>query len=150
MKRIAVALLALMLAFGLTCAGAEPGALSELNGKRIGVQTGSSFDAMIAENLPDAQVEYYNTKADLVAALTGHKVDAFAVDEPVAQILMRENDRVTYLSEYLDEYDFGFVVPRSEAGEALRDRFNAFLEPLRADGSLDALAAKWVGEDVGA
>ena len=30
--------------------------------------------------LPDAQVEYYNGKADLVAALTGHKIDAGCPD----------------------------------------------------------------------
>ena len=61
------------------------GALSDLNGKRIGVQTGASFDAMVQEKLPDARVEYYNGKADLLAALTGDKIDAFVVDEPVAQ-----------------------------------------------------------------
>ena len=121
--------------------------LSQLNGKRIGVQTGSSFDAMVAEKLPDARLEYFNGKADLVAALTGGKIDAFAVDEPVAQLLAREDDRVTWLPEYLDQYDFGFAFPKNEAGEALRDEFNAFLAPLRADGTLAAMAARWFGED---
>ena len=120
--------------------------LAQLDGRRIGVQTGTSFDAMILENLPDAQVKYYNTKADLVAALTGHKVDAFAVDEPVAQLLMREDDRITYLPEYLDKYDFALVFPKSEVGEALRDQFNVFLRQL-PEGTLEALAAKWFGED---
>ena len=122
------------------------GTLSELNGKRIGIQTGASFDAMVQEKLPEAQVEYYNGKADLLAALTGHKIDAFVVDEPVAQILMRESDQVTYLSEYLDSYDFAFVFPRTEAGERLRDEFNAFLAQL-PEGTLEQLAGKWFGED---
>ena len=120
--------------------------LDALNGKRIGVQTGTNFDAMVAEKLPDAQVEYYNTKADLVAALTGSKVDAFAVDEPVAQLLAREDERLTWLPEYLDSYEFAPVFPKTGAGEALRDQFNAFLDQL-PEGTLDALAAKWFGED---
>ena len=120
--------------------------LSQLNGVRIGVQTGSSFDAMVAKKLPDAQVDYYNTKADLVAALTGKKIDAFVVDEPVAKLLMREDDRLTYLPDYLDTIEFALVFPKNDAGQALRDQFNAFLKQL-PEGTLDQLATKWFGED---
>ena len=142
------AALALLWMIGLfACAEGRIASIGQLDGGRVGVQTGSSFDGMIGERLPDARVEYYNTKADLVAALNGHKIDAFVVDEPVARILMREDDRITYLPEYLDSYDFAFVFPKGDTGEALREQFNAFLEPLRSDGTLDALAAKWFGED---
>ena len=120
--------------------------LQELNGKTVGVQTGTIFDDMVRENLPDAKIEYYNTKADLVAALTGHKVEAFVVDEPVAQLVMREDNRLTYLPEYLDSYDFVFVFAKDEAGEKLRDQCSAFLRQL-PEGTLDALATKWFGED---
>ena len=120
--------------------------LEYLNGKRIGVQTGTSFDAMVKEKLPDAEIEYYNTKADLVAALTGNKIEAFAVDEPVAQLVMHENEQITFLPEYLDEYDFALVFSKNEAGEMLRNQFNHFLGQL-PDGTLDALAIKWFGED---
>ncbi|MBQ6962002.1 MAG: transporter substrate-binding domain-containing protein, partial [Clostridia bacterium] len=120
--------------------------VSQLDGKRIGVQSGTNFDAMVQENLPSAQIDYYIGKADLVAALTGKKVEAFAVDEPVAQILMHEDERLTYLHEYLDDYVFAFAFAKNEAGKALKDQFNAFLEQL-PDGTLDALAAKWFDED---
>ncbi len=122
------------------------GEILRLNGARIGVQTGTSFDGMVSKSLPDAQVEYYNTKADLVAALTGDKIDAIVLDEPVAQILMRESDEVTYLPEYLDSYEFAAVFPKGEAGEALKNQFNAFLDQL-PEGALDELAQKWFGED---
>ncbi len=140
-------LLALLLALGgLACGEGKISALDQLNGKRIGVQSGTSFDAMVQERLPDSQIVYHNTKADLVAALAGHKIDAFAVDEPVARLLMRESDEVACLPEPLDDYAFGFVFPRDEAGEVLRDQFNTFLEQL-PEGTLDALAEKWFGED---
>ena len=116
------------------------------NGKIIGVQTGASFDKAVAELLPDAQLAYYNGKADLVAALTGNKVDAFVVDEPVAQILMREDDRLASLPDYLEKYEFAFVFPKNEAGEALRKQYNAFLEKLGKE-KLEALEQKWFGED---
>ena len=120
--------------------------LFQLEKARIGIQTGTSFDASVKKKLPGARVEYYNSKADLVAALSTHKIDAFVVDEPVAQILVREYDGVTYLPEYLDTYFFAPVFPRSKTGEALRDRFNDFLRRLPED-SLDTLADKWFGGD---
>ena len=112
----------------------------------IGVQTGTNFDEIVTEKLPGAQVDYYNTKADLVAALTGKKLDAFVVDEPVAKLLMREDDRLTYLPDYLDLVEFALVFPKNDAGRALRDQFNTFLEQL-PDGTLDRMAAKWFGDD---
>ena len=115
--------------------------------RRVGIQTGSSFDAIISEKMPDAEAVYFNTKADLVAALDGDKIDTFVVDEPVAKILMRENDRLTFLPDYLDTFSFALVFPNSDAGKALRDQFNGFLETLRADGTLDALEEKWFSED---
>jgi len=121
-------------------------ALLAYNGKTIGVQTGTSFDEMVKEKLPEAKVEYYNNKADLVAALTGRKVDAFVVDEPVAQLLMREEERITYLPDYLDRYDFALVFAKNEKGQALRDQVSAFLRQL-PDGTMEGLAAKWFGED---
>ena len=126
---------------------AENGAFpkEKLNGKRIGVQTGTTFDGMVLQVMPDAQVEYYNGKADLLAALTGRKVDAFVVDEPVAKLLMKESDQVTCLPGYLDQYEFGFVFPMNGEGERLRDQFNAFLGDL-PEGTLEELSAKWFGD----
>ncbi len=156
MKRIAAGLTALVLALTAFCACAELkpdpqpagvyASLSELNGKRIGVQTGTNFAEMVEKKLPDAEIQSYNTKADLVAALTGNKVDAFVVDEPVARLVMWENSALTYLPEYLDAYEFAFVFAKNEKGQALRDRVNAFLRGL-PEKKLDELEDKWFGED---
>ena len=116
-------------------------------GKRIGVQTGTNFDRMVEEKLPGAQVAYYNNKTDLVAALTGHKIDGFVIEEPVAEILLRENDLITCLPEYLDHYVFAFIFPMNDAGETLRAQFNTFLKPFAASGKLQELQEKWFGEN---
>ena len=140
-KKLIVIMAALLLLLGAARAEGGIVSLEQLNGRRIGVQTGTTFDEMVLQRLPDAQVEYYNGKADLLAALTGQKIDGFVVDEPVAQILMRETDQVTYLQEFLDSYEFAFVFPQNAAGERLRDQFNAFLTQL-PEGWLEQLSAK--------
>ena len=129
-KRLLSLLAVLILLLGAAPAGGEIVPPAELNGQEIGVQTGTTFDKMVEQMLPDSVVEYFNGKADLVAALTSHKVAAFVTDEPVAEILAREDSQITWLPDYLDRYDFAFVFPKNEAGKALRNEFNAFLAQL--------------------
>ncbi len=121
--------------------------LDELSDKVIGVQTGTSFDQLVGERLPNAKKEYYNTKVDLINALTGHKVDASVMDEPVIKATMKAHEEITYVPEYLNRFEFGLVFPKNEKGEQLRDEFNAFLRQFRASGKLDEVEAAWFGDD---
>ena len=42
---------------------------SELSGKKIGIQTGTSFDQSVLNTITDAEIVYLNTKADLTNSL---------------------------------------------------------------------------------
>ena len=123
------------------------GALSRFSGKRIGVQTGTSFDAIVLSAIPDAEIVYVNSKADLVNALEAHKIDGYAVDEPVVKFTMQENNKITFFPEYLDPFEFGFVFRKDEAGMALRDQFDAFLQACLADGTMDEIEQRWFSLD---
>ena len=122
-------------------------ALNQLNGADIGVQTGTSFDDLIIEYLPDASLHYYNNKADLVSALLTKKISAFVVDAPVSQILMRENNMLVALPEYLAQFESGFVFPDTEQGKTLRSQFNEFLNTIRADDTIREIEERWFGDD---
>ncbi len=121
--------------------------LSQLNGKRIGVQTGTSFDQAVSEQLPNAKIAYYNTKADMINALLTYKIDAYAVDEPVAKAQMRQNDKLTYVPEYMESFDFAYVFSKTDEGQALCDQFSEYLRGIREDGTLEAIEAKWFSDD---
>ncbi|MBR1736563.1 MAG: transporter substrate-binding domain-containing protein [Firmicutes bacterium] len=43
-------------------------------GKRIGVGTGTTFDQMIQDNIPNAKISYFNSAADMVEALTSNRI----------------------------------------------------------------------------
>ena len=126
---------------------AEYTSLSQLNGKRIGVQTGTSFDKVVFEQLPDAEVSYFNTKADLVSALLTYKIDGYTVDEPVVKVEMQQEDRLTYIPEYMENFEFAYVFPKTEAGQALRDQFSEYLRTIRQDGTMAQIETKWFSED---
>lgn len=121
-------------------------AIAQLATAKIGVQTGQSFDALVKEKLPQAEIVYVNSKADLLNSLSSGKFDAFAADEPVLKALMRQNSSVTAVPEYLNQFEFGYVFPKTEAGQALCGQFNDFIEKIKADGTLDALEQKWNSE----
>ena len=119
--------------------------LDELNGQNIGVQTGQTFDAMITARLPEATLTYYNNKTDLINALITGKIVSYAADEPVAKVQMQENEKLTYVPEYLDSIEFGYVFAKTEEGAKLRDQINEYLKKIMADGTLAEIDARWFG-----
>ena len=121
--------------------------LSDMDGKRIGVQTGQTFDKMVLEVLPDAEIIYVNSKADLINSLLTGKIDSYAVDEPVIKSQMRENDKISYIPEYLSTFEFGYVFPKTDEGEKLRTQFSEFIRKIRTDGTIDEIEGKWMNPD---
>ena len=117
--------------------------LSALPGKNIGVQTGTTFDQIVLEAIPDAKISYFNTYSDLAAALETHKIDAFPCDEPVLRLMMAENDRLEILDRRLDNFEFAFVQPKTAAGEKLTGELNAWIRSMKASGELDEILRKW-------
>ena len=122
---------------------AANGLLEQLDGKRIGAATGTTFDAIVRKALPNAEIVYINTAADLIAALEAGKIDGFAVDEPAARQFCRENPRLAVLDEYMDTFEFGFVLPKTAERESLLEELNAWLVALKANGGLEQLIEKW-------
>ena len=117
--------------------------LEKLKGKRIGVQTGTTFDEIVLEAIPDAQISYFNTYPDLSAALEANKIDAFPGDEPVLLLMMSENNKLALLDSRLDSFEFGFVLPKTEKGEKLRKELNAWIAGMKESGELDQVVSKW-------
>ena len=118
--------------------------VKELDGKNIGVQTGTNFDEMVLADLPNAKVLYFNNKADMANALLTGKIDAYAIDEPVIQFEMKQISDLTYIPEYLDTYDFAYVFTKNEKGETLRKELNEFLEKIKSDGTLEKIEDQWI------
>ena len=54
--------------------------IDELDGKRIGVQTGTTAPDVVLDRLPNASLSYFSTFPDMAAALEANKIDAYAGD----------------------------------------------------------------------
>ena len=117
--------------------------LSQLDGARIGVQTGTTFDEIVLETLPNAKISYFNSYPDMAAAVEANKIDGFPGDEPVLQLMAAEDPKLDILSERMDSFEFGFVLPKTEAGEALLAELNAWIATMQESGELQKIVRKW-------
>lgn len=126
---------------------------ADLAGKVVEVQADSSAEAALKEN-PELAGTFgmLQTTPDYNTAfmdLEMGAVDAIAMDVIVAgyQIENRDDkDNYVILEESLasEEYGVGF----KKGNEELRDKVQAALEDMAADGTLETISTKWFGVDV--
>lgn len=137
-----------MLLSGCNTAKAESiTSIRQLDGKAIGVMTGSSFDVHTDDLIQDADKQYYDRVPDLALAVEQGKIAGFLIDEPIARVLCQGNQAVTYLPDVLVEESCAAAFSKTERGAALRDEYNEYLAQIRADGTLEEIEEIWLGAD---
>ena len=117
--------------------------LDQLDGRRIGVQTGTTAADITLARLPHAQISYFSTFPDMAVALKARKIDGFPGDGLVLRQMAHEDPSLKLLDEKLRSYDCGFVLPKDEKGEALCAEMNAWIKDMREKGELDRILKKW-------
>lgn len=131
---------------GSPAAGAS--SIAELKDLLIGAQTGTtSFQAVEAEIAPTKGAQAFNTNDDAKLALQNGAVDAIVVDLPTAFYLTGvELDGGSIIGQLPKTAgttgdQFGLVLPK---GSALNASVTGAVDALRANGTLDELATKWL------
>ena len=123
--------------------------IKELNGKRFGVQTGSTFDADVLSWFPDAEIVYYNSLPDLAVALQSGKIDAFPSDAISLEMMKDQNQSsaLKILEPFMDQYSCGFVFDKTPEGQQLRDEFDEWMAGAEQSGRMEAMRDKWFHAD---
>lgn len=123
--------------------------IADLKGLLIGAQTGTtSLEAVETVIAPTAGAQVFNTNDDAKLALQSGTVDAIVVDLPTAFYLtsveLEGGEIVGQLPATSGGDEFGLVL---EKDSPLTEDVTKAVDALRADGTLDALAAEWLGGD---
>ena len=117
-------------------------------GKKIGILTGSSFEAPSFEYFPDSEYIYYESLSDLIMALQRNKIDCFIEDEPVVKMTFLDIDDLSYLPEILKDEIYSFAFPKdSTKHDIIIKQFNEMLAELTESGELEALKQRWFSAD---
>jgi len=116
--------------------------LDDLNGKKIGVQLGTTGDIYATGDYGEENVIKYGKGADAVIALNGGDVDAVIIDNEPAKAFVAENKGLTILNtEYAIE-DYAIAIKKGNT--KLLDDINGALETLTANGTIDAIISKFI------
>ena len=134
--------------------GEAPDSISEAltyqdyNGKKIGILSGTNLEAASFEYFPDSEYLYYNSYADLNAALEGGKIDAYLGDEPALKSIHALQPQIDFIKERLTQNRYSFAFRKNDPHEKqLLDEFNEWLRSIKADGTYDDIDAVWFGTD---
>jgi polar amino acid transport system substrate-binding protein len=114
-----------------------------LRGKKVGVVTGSISDT-IAKNAMNAEVAYYTEMSSGLEDVRKGRIDGFMHDLSALRIMTEEpgNEELECI-EIPPEY-FKAPMGAISMNQDIIDRFNAFLEAAKADGTLKDMRDRWL------
>ena len=117
---------------------------SEFDGKRIGLQAGTTQEALVGKYFKNPEVFYYNSLPDAIIALESGKLDAFLGDDIPLLYAAGETEGLMVLGVGGKNIDSSLIFQKSEKGDVLREQFNDFIAEYKASGKLAAVTKKWV------
>ncbi len=119
--------------------------LDDLAGKTIAVQSGTTGDTYVTENVEGAVVDRYSKGAEAVQAVLQNKADAVVIDnEPAKAYLEKDEDNdLVLLDEALTVEEYAIAV--SKDNEALLTEINAILAEMEENGKMEEIKTKYLG-----
>jgi L-cystine transport system substrate-binding protein len=127
--------------------------LENLRGKRIGTTVGDSFTRFLEEwnkaNGDILTIVYYEEDITTVLQdIVNGRIDATLNDPAMARAkAIAQGLDVEPVGRRIEENSVFFVAKKDPAGTALRNKLDAALAKVHADGRLSALSIQWLGTD---
>ena len=116
--------------------------IDDLEGKKIGVQTGTTGDIYCADDYGEENVARYDNGALAVAALHNDQVDCVVIDNEPAKAFVEANEGLKILdTEYITE---NYAAAIAKENTELLEKFNTALAELKEEGKLDEIIGKYI------
>lgn len=121
--------------------------VNDLANYRVGVQRGSAYDDWLLDTLvtpgimPAANLLVYPMAPPALRDLAQRRIDLFMMDAAPAETYV-ERGSVKIVAEGFNKQRFAMAVPKG--ANTLRDQLNAALAELQADGTMLALAQRYL------
>lgn len=122
--------------------GSEIQGPSDLSGKKIGVQLGTTGDLYATDEFGDDAVERYNKGFEAVQSLQQGKIDAVIIDGEPAKAFVAESEGLIILDESYTDEEYAIAIKKGN--QELLDGVNAALAKLKESGELQAIVDKYI------
>ena len=114
----------------------------DLEGKKIGVQEGTTGHMYCSDDYGDDNVIAYTTGANAVEALKTGKVDCVVIDNEPAKEFVKANEGLKIVdTEYVEE-DYAGIVAKDN--EDLLKKVNTAMQELKDDGTIQSIIDKYI------
>lgn len=119
---------------------------SDLKGKKIAVQIGTTGAKYVKNNIEGAKVTEYNTVNDAFLELINGGVDAFVNDYPVSAYFIKQgNNKVKIVGDLANSEFYGIAIPKGKT--ELLQKINDGLKKLKENGKYAQIYRQWFGGD---
>lgn len=122
--------------------GSDIKSVDDLEGKKIGVQAGTTGDTYCTDDFGAENVKQYQNGSLAVAALANGQVDCVVIDNEPAKNYVAANAGLKILdTEYVTE-DYAIAV--SKDNKDLLNKINKALAELKEEGKVDEIVGKYI------
>ena len=118
---------------------------SDMKGKLIGVQKGSTQSEIMSRMYPKAKTVEIAKNADIILQLQSGKIDGALLDDPIAQLYASANPGLTATELTFKndpEYDVGSSIAVSKEAPDVLESIDKTLQRIMDDGTYDKLLEK--------
>lgn len=147
LKKISVLFLVVFCLFINGCSNdlISVNSIEDLKGKKVGVYTGSEYDAILENKISGAISTYYNSYSDEISALKSGKIDGFLTDEPLAKEILKNNNGLKILNEKLTDDSYAFAINPKKT--ELKTKIDETILEMKNNGMLLEFEKKWFGNN---
>ncbi|WP_435247023.1 arginine ABC transporter substrate-binding protein [Vibrio sp. nBUS_14] len=120
-----------------------------LEGKRIGVQNGSTHQSYLLEQLPGVTAVPYSSYQDAFIDMKNGRIDSVFGDTAVVAEWFKKEDNLTYVGEQVTNQEYfgnGFGIAVNKSNPELVAQLNIALAAVKANGEYDKIFNKYFGK----
>ena len=120
-----------------------------LEGKRIGVQNGSTHQSYLLEQLPGVTAVPYSSYQDAFIDMKNGRIDSVFGDTAVVAEWFKKEDNLTYVGEQVTNQEYfgnGFGIAVNKSNPELVAQLNTALAAVKANGEYDKIFNKYFGK----
>jgi glutamate transport system substrate-binding protein len=122
--------------------------VDSLAGKSVCTALGSTYEATIKEQAPDAKLKLVDSYSECLESLQNGSVDAISTDDVILTGMIIQDDSLKLVGDELTQEPYGAGIKKGNT--ELVDFVNETFEEYKNDGRYEETFQKWVGQYTGA
>ncbi|MBP5519584.1 MAG: transporter substrate-binding domain-containing protein [Treponema sp.] len=145
---ISAAVAAVLALSGCSKSNVEINTVADLNGKRVGVQAGTTGEAWVQENVKDAKISSFKSGMDAALDLKNRAIDAVVLDELPAKAIVERNPKLTIIRDNVfAENKEAYAIAVKKGNTELLSGINKTIIDMKANGDYEKLVNAYMPAD---